>query len=320
MKKLVFLLLLLPSAVFSSPPFLFDAHFSPHASAPGLLYTQRHLTHWIITSKAYEAYQLNLAPFNKKKMGPDFNKRKQSFSTWTIFVRIFELYGVWGLLSDLYTEVQYEVFGYGYRLRTFGNFYYQDKHYKFYGLNPKRARIQALFENQDLLSRHNRLLLALSGYEACSILAHELNIQAMTHRLIEPRQSPLYLKSKFSLYFSILGTKKVRDLYLQSKHSNRQDWSHYFSQLCFYYSDKISSNNRLNQLRKKALLSIFLDPMTYSTLASQILYCLSGKTLSLPKTLILPSYELCLTPFGPEDIFACYFAFKKIHLLMPILK
>lgn len=322
MKKLIFCLLFLSFIYLEgSSSLLFDAHFSPKASSSGLLFSQDRFINFIRSSKAYEVYEMNFTPFETSSFHPKLTKETTRPPLLALPLRVIELYGFWTTLSHVIAQVQYEVFGYGYRLRTFKNLPQPKKHYKFYV--SKKAYIQSLFNNPRLLTRQERLLLSQSGFEACSILAHELSLKALSTSLVEPRQSPLYLKSKFTLPLEILRASKVRDLYQQSNLTTRQDFAHYFTQLFAYYPSQDSSKTHLKSLRKRALFSCLFDPMIYLTLASECYYCLSSKTLALPKALLLPVYQLLLSPFGPEDAFGfyvtskrffpTYFYFKKSH-------
>ncbi len=219
--------------------------------------------------------------------------------------RLAEMTLIYFPLSIFTSVVQHEVFGHGYR--------FQDDHSTVvvgYGFSapPPYGSGDAVTHgrfNADTTSTTDLSSISIAGIEGQLILSELTKEKWLGSEIIDPRQSILYLYSRYALFF--YGEESLDD-----DLNDGHDLVDYVTMLNLTYPEKKMTISRL-----RALDTItFIDPFTVYAIFSAFYYLSSGKETAIPMIRIydwgyLFGAKLGLTPFGPEYFWDNYLAQKE---------
>jgi len=283
-----------------APPYclLADIHFSPYAGGADLLFATRLV-------EAAEDYW-----FHKSH-----SKSPQARS-----MRLSELISVWLPLNYMAMLLQHEFFGHGYRIRDLGSSRARVAGYQFGWPPPYGGGGGATaYEITGAFTSSEETAVAAGGVEATAILANETKWTWLTNRILDARQSLLYLLSQHDIAFYISSIKVVRS------HTDQDFGGHdidaYLRWLNWTYPEKHLSSSRLRSLSWIGLL----DPFTIYAIWAWFHYLSSGRDTKIPMIRTwsagyLFSARLGLTPFGPEYFVENYLAGKNGRMYYFYLK
>lgn len=266
-----------------------DINFSPYAGGEDLLFATKLL-----------------------ERGEDwwFQKRP-SKSAQARIMRLSELVTVWLPLNYMAMLIQHEVFGHGYRIRDLGTSRAKVVGYQFDWPPPYgEGGAATSYMLTKRFTCMEESAVSSAGIEATAILANEAKWIWLTNKILDARQSMLYLLSQHDIAFYISSIKIVRS------HAEEDFTGHdidaYLRFLNLTYPDKHLSSSRLRSLAWIGLL----DPFSVYAIWSWFHYLASGRNTKMP---MIPTWSagylfsarLGLTPFGPEYFVENYFSGKK---------
>lgn len=282
MKKL--LLCTLPLLLSAAPPTLnliVDPYFSPYIGADDLLTLSagvQYCEDWVI----------------KKPIPPQRG--------WIpSLTRLSELILFWEPYNYASMVVQHEVFGHGYRGRTFHSDGVSVKKYKFgvpppYG--PGGGATHSTFHPHKL-TPFQFSTMSSAGVEATSILAIRLKLAWLQTGSINAIQTSMYQYAQQDLTTYILATDDEIPFF--GSGNSEGDIRHYVEIL----NDSLPKGHlSVKRLKKLALIN-YAEPFTYLSLYAWWFYLITGKQMQIPMINIgsygyLPGLRIGLTPFGPE--------------------
>ncbi len=282
MKKILFFTL--PLLLFAQPPTLnliVDHYYSPYMGAEDLLTLSagvQYAENWCI--------QKPNPP--RRGWGPSL-------------LRLAELVAIWEPYNYLTTATQHEIFGHGYRARSFHKGGVKVKKYKLgvpppYGSGGGSTRYHI---NPRKMTPFQDSAITSAGVEATSILAIRLKLQWLQAGMVNATQTSLYEYSQQDLTTYILATKDQVPFFGTGESGN--DVHHYVRIL---HESLPHGKLSVKKLKKLALIN-YADPFTYYSLYAWWLYLISGKQMPVPMINIgscgyLPGLRIGLAPFGPE--------------------
>ena len=259
----------------------YDINMSPYAGGEDLLFFTRLAEH----GTTYIAEKTG-APYSKSWLAKS--------------LRFLELTGFYLPLNFFTSVVEHEVFGHGYRIRDIDNGKMSVTGYQFdwpppYG--PGNAATNfSFFPSQ--VTTTDLTCISMAGLEAQAILAEQTAHKWLEGRRIDPRQTVLYLASRFAL-----------NLYAPADELDGHDIAEYVQSLNWTYTESACTTKQLETLS----WINFADPFTYYSIYAWFHYIVSGKETNIPMIPIggygyLFGARLGLTPFGPEYFFDNYLA------------
>ncbi len=286
---IAFLFLLPSKAMGEQPLYLIqaDINFSPYAGGEDLLFATRLL-------EAGEDWWFKTAP----------SKSPQART-----LRLSEMISVWLPLNYMAMLIQHEVFGHGYRIRDLGKSRAKVLGYQFDWPPPYGGGGGATaYAVTNRFTSMEETALSEAGVEGTAVLANEAKWTWLNNRILDARQSFLYLFSQHDIAFYIGSLKMVR----KGSESSGHDINDYLHWLNLTYPEKHLSSSRLRSLSWIGLL----DPFTFYSIWSIFHYIASGRNTKIPMIRTwsagyLFSARLGLTPFGPEYFVENYLAGKK---------
>ncbi|MBF8263387.1 MAG: hypothetical protein HW387_1052 [Parachlamydiales bacterium] len=267
-----------------------DIDFSPFAGSENLLYGTR------LIERGEECF------FRKAT----FDNPKSSIAR---SLRLTELLTIYMPLNYEAMLIQHEVFGHGYRIRSLGNSIAYVSGYDLgvplpYGYGGGATKYHF---NPSRLTSSEEMAISMAGVESTAIMANVTKWKWLTTRMIDAKQSLLYIwcQSDISEYISSLKTIGKYDDGEMEGH----DIHEYLAWLNRTYPQKHLSGKRLIALNWINLL----DPFAYYSIWAWFHYISSGRDTKIPMIKIgnvgyLCSARLGLTPFGPEVFWENYFA------------
>lgn len=282
MKKL--LLLTLPLILSAEPPTLniiADRYFSPYAGAEDILTLSagvQYAENWVV-----------------KKSTPPKKGWIPSLE------RAGELILFWEPYNYLSMVTQHEVFGHGFRVRTFHSEGGKVKKYTFktpppYGLGGAATHFR-LKSSKITPFQYNSII--SGGVEATSILALRLKLQWLQTGYVNSAQASLYNYAQQDLTNYILASQSRISFF--GANEAEGDIQVYVDIL----NDSLPKGHLTEQDLKKRLWLNYADPFTYYALGAWWMYLIWGEQLKIPMIPIgsygyLPGLRFGLTPFGPE--------------------
>lgn len=322
MRRLFWIILFLSSTLQSqASTFIIDQHFSPNASAADFLFLQNelmglqsryqnylsHKTHKNKTS-SLDAENLPLE-IPQLSLGQKILKRSQ---------RLAEISFVWNPLGALTAITQHEVFGHGFRLRDLGR---QNAQIKGYHLNrPPPYGKGGGYTKYSLLkpiSLSQTMLIQIAGMEASTLLAHHTILSWLSKRKVDGREANLLIASHFDLPIYALSIRNFDDIILGYQKETGHDVINYLMCLHFLYPSDSSLRTLYDEIQESARFTILSNLFVYYALAAQIQYIWNGIALDLaefkysPIRFYIPTYQLELTPFGPQDCIGNYLLLRS---------
>ena len=265
---------------------LWDIHFSPYAGGEDLLYATR----LIDRTEAYF--------FKKAQFEPSKSARDRSY-------RLTELIAFWLPLNYEAMLVQHEVFGHGFRIRS--SEHTQVAGYRLQAPPPYGPGGGATsYWTSPQMTSTEETAISGAGVEATAILANLTKFKWLAHRLLDAKQSVLYLLCQHDLSEYIGSMKTVRK---QKDDTDGHDIHAYLLWLNRTYPQNHLSSSRLRSL---SWINLF-DPFTYFSIWSWFHYISSGRDTKIPMIPLwsldyLFGARLGLTPFGPEIFWENYFS------------
>ena len=289
MKPYILSLLLTTTSIFCADyQILWDLHFSPYAGGEDLLYATRLI-------ERTEEYFFRRTQFENSK-----SSGARSF-------RLSELITIWLPANYEAMLVQHEVFGHGYRIRSFDR---DLAHVEGYHLNVPPpygfgGGATSYFISSKTSSTEETAI-ASAGVEATAILANLTKFKWLTSRMLDAKQSVLYLLCQHDLSEYISSMKTIRK---RPGSADGHDIHSYLLWLNRTYPEKHLSSSRLRSLSWINLL----DPFTFYSVWSWFHYIGSGHDTKIPmipcwNSRYLFGARLGLTPFGPEIFWENYFS------------
>ncbi len=282
MKK--FTLFLAPLFLLAEPPTLNligDLYYSPYTGAESLLTLSQgiqYVENWAV-----------------KKPNPPHRGWTPSLE------RLGELLLCWEPYNYMSGVVQHEVFGHGYRARSFRKEGVRVRKYKF-GFPPPfgpGGGVTYLSFQPQRLTPFQLSAMSSAGVEATSILAIRLKLQWLQAGCINPSQASLYQYSQHDLTHYILATKdKVSYQGIADSEGDIQSYVH------ILHATLPKGHLTTHQIRRWALIN-YAEPFTYYAFYAWWLYLITGKQMDIPLFSMgsygyLPGLRMGLTPFGPE--------------------
>ena len=291
--KRFFFLFLSAAGLYAAEPaqyaFIVDPHFSPFAGGEDLLSATRVLEPaegWFFRKAASEHSKSN---------------RARSF-------RLSEMLTIWLPLNYEAMLVQHEVFGHGYRIRSLGPKLASVAGYRL-GVPPPYGcgGGSTSYRISSKLTSSEEIAISMAGVEATAIMANETKWKWLTRRLIDPKQSILYLLCQHDLS-DYIGSMKT----LRSHHGDQSQGHDIHSYLLWL--NRTYPENHLSSSHLRSLCWInALDPFTFYSIWACFHYISSGRDTKIPMIEIgkigyLFGARLGLTPFGPEIFWENYFS------------
>jgi len=245
------------------------------------------------------AYNLKLAHSyaekidNKNFIGDEI----QPPSLWKRWIEMV----LWDCFNSYESVIQHEFFGHGYRLRDLSM---PITNYTI-GINQGLT----VFMVYDNTKAGEMLAIDVAGLEAQNILAHQMKMQWIKTRTIDPRLSSLYTSNHLSTLEYIFLT--LDEMNKQQTPPAANDIS------CFLELYNATYPEASLSIKALANLSLFslLDPMSFYSYYSYFSYILYGKPGRVPMIEVikdvfyLPNFKTTLAPYGPEVYFENYFLF-----------
>lgn len=305
--------------------FSMDQHFSPHSSSNNFL--------------AMQDVLFNLQhklPYDKGELPKDFELldlldysslyKNSDLSDWKwglpkVGLRALELRFIWQPIGYMASVVQHEIFGHGYRLRSYGSNNASVIEYAFnfeLGWKGLGGGASTLPYYKRAPSPTELLCVGIGGMEGDFILGHNIVMSWLEKGVIDARQASQWREAHFNTANYIRDLKK-NDGYgtFMLAQISGHDIAKYLTLLNQIYPMGKSMDKQLQGLQNKAILSYIFNPMTYLSYYSELCYVLFGASPSVPgikvqEMFFLPSYHQALTPFGPEDVFEVFIWNKEI--------
>ncbi len=271
-----------PREEFWSPSlFLVDRFFSPEVGGEGMIPLLRALQR------------------TEDRIFPNFAIPSTS---WTSRGRrLLEASLIWTPLNIFTATVQHEVFGHGFRVRSFGKATVSVAHYHFdapppYGFGGGYTRYVYYPE---LLSKQDRIAITGAGVEGTALLARRLKLKWLQEGFINPREASLYQEAEHDLTRYIWVTVEKE----RKKYKMDGDIFEYVSEVNELYGSHLT----VRGLSRKSWIN-FADPFTLFSFWGSLSYLWNGTALSIPMIPVgearyLPGARLGLSPFGPEYYF-----------------
>jgi len=266
-----------------------DPYFSPFAGGEDLLYATR------LIERGEESFFHKIVFENPK------SSRARSF-------RLSEMLTIWLPLNYEAMLVQHEVFGHGYRIRSLKPGLASVDSYRL-GTPPPYGGGggSTSYRISSKLTSTEEIAISIAGVEATAIMANETKWKWLRRKLIDPKQSVLYLLCQQDLSDYISSMKTLRSRHGQE--SQGHDIHSYLLWLNRTYPDKHLKSSRLRSLSWINAL----DPFTFYSIWAWFHYISSGRDTKIPMIEIgkigyLFGARLGLTPFGPEIFCENYFA------------
>lgn len=324
-KCLISFISLLMWAIFpmliSASHFSMDRYFSPHSSSSNFIALQD------VAFNLQNKFEYSKGSLPNDFEGMDlldysFLYQYSALSDWRadglpkMGLRVAELGLIWQPLNLMAYVVQHEIFGHGYRVRSFGvdvahvTRYVLSFKFDWNGLGIKDALTRVSYKR--LASPSEFLSVDIGGIEANLVFSHNMLMSWLKKGEIDGRQASLWRNAHFdgANYIRTLKRFNGYQTYMLSKEVGH-DIANYLTLLNQIYPASKSMDEQLQDLQTKSLLSLFFNPMTYISYYSELAYILFHSSVPIPGIKIremfaLPSYHLALTPFGPEDVFEVY--------------
>lgn len=283
MKKTILALLSLPWILSANHPtynLIVDPYFSPYIGADDLLTVQagvQYVVDWAV-----------------KKPNPPHKGWGPSLE------RLGELILVWMPYNYLTMVVQHEVFGHGYRCRTFRKDGIVVKKYQFNVPPPYGSGGGATYFhiNPKKLTPFQLVSIDSAGVEATAILALRLKEEWLQTGAINAVQTSMYQDSQHDLTQYILGTEADIGIGGQEKEGDIKEYVKTLNRAL------PKGHLSVQQLHRLAWLN-FAEPFTYYAIYAWWLYLITGRQMEIPMIAVgsyryLPGLRLGLAPYGPE--------------------
>lgn len=277
-----------PSAFYS---LVYDLNWSPYAGGEDLLLANRFIE-WAES------------PFIEKfNLGP-------GTSISACLQRSLEMVLVYLPLNYEEMLTQHEVFGHGYRARSFSSSCASVAGYEF-GIPPPYGwgGGGTLLRLSDSITASQLLAIDIAGVEATGILGNLALWKWIPPQRIDPKTVFLYLLTRYDLGMYAWTLKDVRR---NGEFDLGHDLDSYLHWLNLVYPQKHLSSSRVRSLTWISLL----DPFTFYAFGTLSWYIGAGSSFTYPMIRLkkhlkwLPAARMELTPFGPEYLWENYIRYK----------
>lgn len=218
--------------------------------------------------------------------------------------RIGTLLFFWGPLGFLENLIQHEVFGHGYRVRSFKKWQYEVVGYSFFS-DSSTVYTEFLYPQKTNQVLYNTIV--SGGTEAQTLLAMHLRESFFEKGFQDGRWTLTYNMANLGL------ANYIQDYARLKNEKKSAPEGHDIDQYLITINQLNPQNPvSIKQLESMATLTL-LDPFLWNQIVSFWTYALFGKELPTPVMTwntfrFVPSLSPNLTPFGPEIIFEQYYS------------